>query len=128
MSILKKIEKLQEIKGYLGAAVFNPEGKMLGGVTNVAGINFEIAGSLFHDLFLISQNQTKEAGFGKTEIILLYTENGIILGQSFNEDGVHFHTILALQNDANIAMAKLLLNKTQIALKEVVKALEEKKR
>ncbi|MCK4765060.1 MAG: hypothetical protein KAW12_22875 [Candidatus Aminicenantes bacterium] len=128
MSILKKIEKLQEIKGYLGAAVFNPEGKMLGGVTDVAGINFEIAGSLFHDLFLITRNQTREAGFGETDIIMLYTKNGIIMGQSFDEEDVHFHTILALRNDANIAMAKLLLSKTQIALRKVIEALEEKKR
>lgn len=122
MSILDKIEQLREINGYLGAGVFTPEGKMLGGVTDVAGINFEIAGSLFHDLFLITQNKSREAGFGTTDIILLYTKNGIILGQCFDQEGFHFHTILALDNRANVAMAKLILNKTMIALKEEVKA------
>jgi hypothetical protein len=123
MSIVEKIEKLQDINGYLGAAVFSPEGKMLGGVTEVARINFETAGSLFHDLFLITQNQSREAGFGNTDTILLYTNNGIILGQCFNQRDVHFHTILALETQANVAMAKLILNKTMVTLEEEVKAL-----
>ena len=116
MSIVEKLEQLQEITGYLGAAVFTPEGKMLGGITEVTGINFEIAGSLFHDLFLITQNKSQEAGFGTTDTILLYTKNGIILGQCFNQQDIHFHTIIALDMKANVAMAKLLLNKTMIAL------------
>lgn len=123
MSIVDKIENLKQITGYLGAAVFTPEGKMIGGVTEVARINFEIAGSLFHDLFLITQNQSREAGFGNTDTILLYTQNGIILGQSFDQKDIHFHTILALDIQANVAMAKLILNKTMIILAEEVKEL-----
>lgn len=123
MSIVEKFEKLQEITGYLGAAVFTPEGKMLGGITEVAGINFEIAGSLFHDLFLITQNKSQEAGFGTTETILLYTKSGIILGQCFKQRDIHFHTIIALDTQANVAMAKLLLNKTMITLVGEVKAM-----
>lgn len=122
MSILEKIEALQEINGYLGAAVFTPEGKMLAGITDVAGIDFQVAGSLFHDLFLITQNKSKEAGFGTTDIILLYTENGIIIGRCFNQEDIHFHTILALDSQANIAMAKIVLNKTMISLKKEVLA------
>ena len=123
MSIVEKLEKLQEITGYLGAALFTPEGKMLGGITEVAGINFEIAGSLFHDLFLITQNKSREAGFGAADTILLYTKNGIILGQCFRQKDVHFHTIIALDMNANVAMAKLLLNKTMITLVGEVKAM-----
>ncbi len=114
---------MKKINGYQGAAVFTPEGQMLGGVTHVAGINFEIAGSLFNDLFLITQNQSKEAGFGTTDTILLYTEKGIIVGQCFCDKDIQFHTIVSLKSNGNIAMAKLLLSKTILDLKDEVEKL-----
>ncbi len=111
MSIIKKLEIFQKINGYLGSGVFTSDGKMLGGITEVMGINFEIAGTLFHDSFLITNNNSQEAGFGKVEMFHLYTEKGIIVGKCFNEEGIHFHTILVVEPTANLGMAKLLLSK-----------------
>ncbi len=111
MKFLKKLELFQGLNGYLGAGVFTPEGKMLGGVTDVSGINFEIAGSLFHDTLLITDNRSKEAGFGGVNQMQVNTESGIFFMKCFRVEEVHFHTMLVVKNNTNIAMAKVMLNK-----------------
>ena len=116
--ILRKLEKLKNFAGYLGAGVFTPDGDMVGGVTEVSGINFEIAGSLFHDAYLVTNNNTREAGFGYTNMIQVDTDMGIIFAKCIREEGLHFHTILVVKNDANIAMAKLMLSRVVDSLRE----------
>jgi hypothetical protein len=120
MAILKKLELFRKVKGYLGAGVFTYEGKMLGGVTEISGINFEIAGTLFHEALIIIDNRSKEVGFGGIEMMQVNTEKGIVLGKCYNdaEANIHYHTILVLENDANVAMARLILNKVVEELKE----------
>jgi roadblock/LC7 domain-containing protein len=118
MSIINKLEMLQKMDGYCGAGVFTSDGKMLGGVTEVSGVNFEIAGELFHDVLLIADNRAKEAGFGNADLLQVNTERGIIFGKCFNEGGVHFHAVLVIDKDANVAMAKLLLQKFMESLKD----------
>jgi len=116
--IRQEMEIFRRVDGYLGAGVYTPEGVMLGGVTQVAGINFEIAGQLFHDVFLIAENRSIEAGFGITDTIQVNSKKVIIFAKCFREGAIHFHTILVVDNDANIGMARLMLQKFSQALKE----------
>jgi roadblock/LC7 domain-containing protein len=111
MSILKKLESLSEMAGYMGAGVFAPDGRMLGGVTEIEGMNFEIAGSLFHDSYLITDNLSQEAGFGKVDMFQLNTEKGTVFGKCYKQDGKHFHVLMVMKAGANIAMANLKLKK-----------------
>jgi hypothetical protein len=117
MNFLKKLEMFKDLNGYLGAGVFTPEGKMLGGVTDVSGINFEIAGSLFHDTLLITDNRSKEAGFGGVNQMQVNTETGIFFMRCLRDEKMHFHTMLVVKKNTNIAMAKVMLNKVVEALK-----------
>jgi hypothetical protein len=118
MSILKKLELFRELNGYLGVSVFSPDGNMLGGVTEVSGMNFEIAGSLIHDAYLFTQNKSQEAGFGNAEMLQIETDRGIVLVKCFKENNRHFHTILVIQRDANVALAKVMMNKVTDVLKD----------
>jgi hypothetical protein len=117
MNFLKKLELFQTLNGYLGAGVYTAEGKMLGGVTDVSGINFEIAGSLFHDTLLITDNRSKEAGFGGVNQMQINTETGTIFIKCCRDEHMHFHTILVVKKNANVAMAKIILNKVVDSLK-----------
>ena len=121
MSILKKLEMFRSVTGYLGAGVFTPEGKMLAGVTDISGISFEIAGSYFHDSFVITDNKSREVGFGYVNTLQVDTEMGVVFGRSFKTDDVHFRIILVVRNDANVAMAKLMLNRVGESLEEDIK-------
>jgi hypothetical protein len=118
MQILNKLEMFKSIDGYLGAGVFTPGGEMLGGVTEVAGISFEIAGSLFHDAFLIADNHSREAGFGRMDMVMANTEAGLVFAHCHRDDEVHFHIILVMANESNAAKARLTLTKVAASLKE----------
>ena len=121
MSILSKFENFKQLKGYLGAGVFSMDGKMLGGITEVSGINFEIAGARIHDAFVFMNNNTKESGFGKVEMLQAKTERGTILCRYLQEEDISFYTILVVQRDANLGMARLMLERVSNTLKEEFK-------
>lgn len=117
MSILKKLELFRGLNGYLGAGVFKPDGTMIRGTTEVSGVSFEIAGTLFHDAYLITDNRSKEAGFGKADMIQVNTATGIVFAKCYRDENTHFHTILVVRNGSNIAMAKMTLSKVMEELK-----------
>lgn len=118
MTFAKVLDYLKDVNGYLGAGVFTPQGEMLEGVADISGIHFEEAGALIHDTLKDAKDMAKQVGFGKLEMIQLYTEMGIILAQCYNDEKVHFHTILVIKTDGNVAMAKIKLKKAVEALKQ----------
>ncbi|MCP5050746.1 MAG: hypothetical protein GY940_26520 [bacterium] len=118
MSILKKLELFRELDGYLGASVYSSDGKMLGGVTEVSGVNFEIAGSLFHDLYLIADNHSKETGFGSMNMIRMDTATGIIFIKCYRDADMYFHTLLVVKHDSNEEKVRELLSRVIGALTE----------
>lgn len=124
MSILKKLELFRGLNGYLGAGVFTPGGTMLRGTTEVSGVSFEIAGSLFHDAYLITDNRSKEAGFGQAGMIQVNTETGIVFAKCYKDENTHFHTILVVSNGSNVAMAKMTLSKVIDELKPELKGVD----
>lgn len=111
MGISEKLAPLKDISGYLGAGVFTPQGEMLEGTADISGIQFVEAGSLIHDTLKDAKDMSKKIGFGNLDLIQLYTELGIVFAKCYNQGNLHFHTILVIKNDGNIAMARLKLNK-----------------
>jgi len=90
---------------------------MLGGITEVSGVNFEIAGTLFHDAYLFLKDNSIESGFGKAKMFRVDTEKGIIIGKCFEEGKIHFHTILVIQTDTDMKTAISVLDNVIQALK-----------
>ena len=111
MAIKDKINILQDVNGYLGAGIFTPQGEMLEGVADVSGIHFETSGSQVHDTLLNAQKMSSEAGFGAADMIQIDTEMGIVFCKCFNDGDLHFHTVLVIKSDGNIAMAKMKMKK-----------------
>lgn len=119
--ILKRLEKLQEVPGYLGAGVFSSDGRMLGGVTEISGLSFEIGGKLFHDAFLMLNNNSREAGFGCINLLQVHTETAIVLVKCCLDSKNQFHTFLVIQTGGNVEMAKAVLEKVAVELKQEFK-------
>lgn len=117
MPIVEKLENFKKLKGYLGSSVFSFDGKMLGGMTEVSGVNFEIAGALFHDAYLFLKEHSKESGFGKAHMFRVDTEKGIVIGKCFEEGDIHFHTILVIKPDTDMKKAISALDKVIQSLK-----------
>lgn len=120
MPIAKILNFLKEVNGYLGAGVFTPQGEMLEGVAEISGIHFAEAGSVIHDTLKDSKEMVKQIGFGNLDMIQLYTEMGIIFASCYMHEKMHFHTILVIKNDGNVAMAKMKLKKAVEALAQVL--------
>jgi CheY-like chemotaxis protein len=120
MAVEEILKTLKEVNGYLGAGVFTPQGEILAGSTEISGIHFEEAGSVIHDTLSNSKTMAKNVGFGNLDMIQLYSEMGIIFAKCYDDGKLHFHTILVIKTDGNVAIAKLKLNKTVEALKEVM--------
>lgn len=120
MPIAKVLNFLKDVSGYLGAGVFTPQGEMLEGTADISGIHFEEAGSLIHDTLKDAKDMAKQVGFGDLDMIQLYTQMGIILAICYIDDKLHFHTILVIKTDGNVAMAKMKLKKAVEALKSVL--------
>ncbi len=120
MPIAKILNFLRDVNGYLGAGVFTPQGEMLEGVADISGIHFEEAGALIHDTLKNAKEMAGQVGFGDLDMIQLYTQMGVILAVCFNQENLHFHTILVIKPDGNVAMAKIKLRKAVEALKAVL--------
>jgi predicted regulator of Ras-like GTPase activity (Roadblock/LC7/MglB family) len=116
VAISEILKTLSEINGYLGSGVFTPQGELLEGTTDISGIHFEHAGSLIHDALSNSKKMCREIGFGNLDMLQLYTEKGIIFALCHNDGNLHFHTILVIKTDGNIAMSMLKLKKVAAAL------------
>lgn len=117
MAIKEQLAQFSEIGGYLGGGVFSPQGEMLEGTTEISGIHFETAGSMIHDMLLNAKKISESSGFGNCDMIQLDTEMGIILAKCFNDGKIHFHTVLVIKKDGNVAMAKMKLKKVVDLLK-----------
>ena len=113
MDLKKHLEKLSGIKGYLGSGVFTPNGEMLEGTSMISGIHQELAGAAINDTLLHAQDMTEDIGMGRADFLQIDSDMGIVIIRNYNDDenDVHFHTILYLRKDGNIAMGKLLLKK-----------------
>ena len=117
MPIVEKLEAFKKLKGYLGSSVFSSDGKMLGGMTEVSGVNFEIAGVLFHDAYLFMKDHSAESGFGKAKMFRVDTEKGIVIGKCFEEGEIHFHTLLVIEPNTDMKKAISVLDKVIQSLK-----------
>ncbi|MCK5059198.1 MAG: response regulator [Candidatus Aminicenantes bacterium] len=111
-AIKQKLARLREVPGYLAAGVFTPQGELLDGESEVSGIDFKLAGSLVNDTMLNARTMMLEAGFGETRMIQIDTYVGCVFCKCYNDGKRHFHTVLVIKNDGNVAMAKVKLMKT----------------
>ncbi len=118
MAISEKLKALEDVKGYLGAGVFSPNGELIEGTAEVSGITMEVIGSLLNDVLLEAQQMTEKAGFGTSNFIQIDSDAGIMIARSYNKDGKHYHTVMFLKPDGNIAMAKMKFKTVTEALAE----------
>lgn len=108
--IIANFEDLKQINGYLGAGIFDHTGKMIAGVLEVSGLNFEIAGGLLQKMQEHVKKLIEKAGFGSTAMIQLETQIGIILFKDINLREGCCSLVLVMKKDGNIGYAKIKLN------------------
>ncbi len=119
MNLKTHLETLSKVSGYLGSGVFTPVGELLEGTAMISGIHMEHAGALINETLLHAQEMTRDIGMGSSDFIQVDTEMGIVLARCFNnKSDKHFHVVMAIKKDGNIAMAKIMLTKAIEGLKD----------
>jgi hypothetical protein len=116
MDLDKHLVKIKSIKGFMGVGVFTATGEFLAGNANISGIHQELAGAGINDALLHVQEITEELGMGRANMVQIDAGVGKIVAKCHNKGGVHFHTVVYIAPDGNVAMAKLLLEKVIVNL------------
>ncbi len=118
MAINEKLRALHDVKGFIGAGVFSPNGEFIDGDAEVSGLRMEVLGSVLNDVLLGAQQMTVDSGFGMADFIQIDSDAGIMIARAYNKDGKHYHTVMFLKPDGNIAMAKMKFKTVTEALAE----------
>ena len=118
MAILEKLKAFEDVKGYLGAGLFSPEGELIDGTSDISGLKMELIGTLLNDVLLEAQEMTEKAGFGASNFIQVNSDMGMLFAKCFNSNGKHFHTVLFVKPEGNVAMAKMKLQSVVDSLVE----------
>jgi len=115
MSTSNSLEQLRGIEGFLGAALFTPEGKALE-TTSGGRINLKAIGILANNTLNNAQKASVEMGTGQARMVHIEAETGHILALCLNDGAVpfqteegkaHIHLIVALSPNCNLGLAKI---------------------
>lgn len=117
--IIKTMESLKTVNGFVGAGAFTSAGELLGEVS-AAGTSLAELGALANDVLLKSQQTTDLMGVGRGNHIHITAPKAHILVRCMNENTdfaanepgrAHVHMMLILEPEGNIALGKMKLEK-----------------
>ncbi|MCP4897113.1 MAG: roadblock/LC7 domain-containing protein [bacterium] len=109
------LDRLQDVEGVLGAALFTPEGEVLDS-TSGGRINLKAIGILANNTLNNAQKAAVEMGTGRANMVHVEAEAGHILALCLNdgkspfktEEGkAHLHLIVALSPSCNLGLIKM---------------------
>ncbi len=117
------LEEMESIRGFEGIGVFTPEGDLIASHV-VEGLPIEELGVDVNDLLFSAQTMTKDMGMARGSLLHVQSDDAHFFATCFNEGSdplksapgkSHFHTILIIDPEGSVGMARLKL--TQFALK-----------
>ncbi|MCI5145005.1 MAG: roadblock/LC7 domain-containing protein, partial [Candidatus Electrothrix sp. AR3] len=119
MDVQKKLSRLAEIEGFIGTALFSPEGRLLA-KCEPFDLDLKLIGSLANNVLINIHKASCDMGFGHTPFTYIHTERALILLRCLNEGNnplhaqpgkCHIHLVLLLDNPDSFGIAKLEINR-----------------
>ncbi|QDG53963.1 response regulator [Persicimonas caeni] len=120
MSVRDTLKELADLEGFAGVGIFTPNGESL---AMLAGDGYKdklkTMGVLANNVLLNAQKASLDMGAGRGQLVHVMAEEAHILVRCLNEGDdplksapgkAHYHTVLVLENDNGLGMAKLKLN------------------
>jgi len=111
----KVLDRLKDIKGYMGSAICDYKGEIL--VADIASFDatrdeYEIIMGTFNDIFRAAQKASKSLDLGRTYDMTIETEQSTIVTICSGEDArVHIHLYAIFDKEGNANLGKLTLKK-----------------
>ena len=112
------LEKCKDINGFQAVGVFSPEGELAGEI-NVSNYALAEMGALANDVLLKSQKTSEVMGIGRGNMVHIQAPKAQVITRCLNESTdfsatnagrAHIHMVLVLENEGNLAMAKMKVN------------------
>ena len=125
----KILKKLSAVEGFVGAAIVSPEGEVLA-QNNPQGLKLNEVAALANDILLKSQNAAELMGVGRATVIHIEAPKGHAFARCLNEatdytvtaqGRAHFHVIMMIEKEGNIALAKMRLNNAMSEIAPVLR-------
>jgi CheY-like chemotaxis protein/predicted regulator of Ras-like GTPase activity (Roadblock/LC7/MglB family) len=119
MAIKDHLNELQNVNGFVAAAVFSAQGEMLEGLANT-GMDIKSVGMFANNALLNAQKATDQMGVGRGNFMQIRAPQAMVLMRCLNEatdfaatstGKAHFHTVVILSPEGNAGMAAMMLDK-----------------
>lgn len=126
MDVQKKLAKLAEIDGFLGAALFSAEGRILA-KCEPFDLDLKLISALANTVLVNAQKVSIDMGFGRSQFTYFHTEKAMVLLRCLNEGRnplraepgkCHIHLVLLVDNPESLGIAKLEISRVIESLAE----------
>jgi len=106
------LARLQAIKGYKASAIMTFRGELLASHSVDTQIDLSVVGKVFNDIFRTAHEVAEKIGFKCCLEIVINTPRGIVVMRcSGIEVLIHFHLLVVMAADGNLALSKMELEK-----------------
>lgn len=119
MAIKDHLNELQSVSGFIAAAVFSPQGEMLEGFSN-SNMDIKSVGMFANNALLNAQKATDQMGVGRGNKMQIRAPQATVVMRCLNEatdfsasaaGKAHFHSLVVMDPEGNVAMAAMILDK-----------------
>jgi predicted regulator of Ras-like GTPase activity (Roadblock/LC7/MglB family) len=126
MDVQKKLARLAEIDGFLGAALFSAEGRLLA-KCEPFDLDLKLVATLANTVLVNAQKVSIDMGFGRSQFTYFHTEKALVLLRCLNEGRnplraepgkCHIHLVLLVDNPESLGIAKLEISRVIESLAE----------
>ena len=106
------LARLQAVKGYKASAIMTFRGELLASHSIDAQIDLSVVGKVFNDIFKTAHEVSEKIGLNSCLETVINTPRGMIIMRcSGLEALIHFHLLVIIAADGNLALSKMELEK-----------------
>jgi len=106
------LARLHSVKGYKASALMTFKGELLASHSSDTQIDLREVGKVFNDIFRTAHEVAEKIGFNCCQEIVINTPKGIVVMRcSGIEVLIHFHLMVVIAADGNLALSKMELEK-----------------
>ncbi|NTV12852.1 MAG: hypothetical protein HGA96_02790 [Desulfobulbaceae bacterium] len=100
------------MKGYKASAIMTFRGELLASHSSDSQIDLSVVGKVFNDIFKTAHEVSEKIGLNSCLETVINTPRGIIIMRcSGIEALIHFHLLVIIAADGNLALSKMELEK-----------------
>lgn len=106
------LARLQAVKGYKASAIMTFRGELLASHSIDKQVDLGVVGKVFNDIFKTAHEVSEKIGLKSCLEIVINTPRGIIVMRCSGIDVlIHFHLLVVIAADGNLALGKMELEK-----------------